>query len=159
MARLKTLFSLVRLNRNTSMTLSMRARCDEWTRSVPVSGQATSLPLQQGNTDQVSLLVSHQVQKSWVSFKDKTGAQGRCLELDEFGDDLTRKGRLVLDQQSGEEGQLREVSSKCGMESMAALRRMAGMKSFDKGKLVITSPSEVRLRPNFKKIFTCLNQV
>ena len=51
----------------------------------------------------------------------------------------------MLDQQSGEEGQLREVSSKCGMESMAALRRMAGMKSFDKGKLVITSPSEVRL--------------
>ena len=156
MARQKARFSLARMNRNTSMALSMRARCDEWTRSVPVSGQASSLPLQQGSTDQVSLLVS---QKSWVSFKDKIGAQGRCLELDEFGDDLTRKVRLVLDQQSGEEGQLREVSSKCGMESMAALRRMAGMKSFDKGKLVITSPSEVRLRPNFKKIFTCLNQV
>ena len=156
MARQKARFSLARMNRNTSMALSMRARCDEWTCSVPVSGQASSLPLQQGSTDQVSLLVS---QNSWVSFKDKIGAQGRCLELDEFGDDLTRKVRLVLDQQSGEEGQLREVSSKCGMDSMAALRGIASMKSFDKGKLVITSPSEVRLRPNFKKIFTCLNQV
>ena len=142
MARLKALFSLARRNVNTSMALSMRARCVEWTRSVPVPGQATSLSLQQGSTDQVSLLVSHQVQKILVSFKDKIRAQGRCLELDEFGDDLTRKVRLVLDQQSGEEG---EVSSKWGMDSTAALRGIAGMKFCDKGKLVITSPFVVRL--------------
>ena len=56
MARQKALFSLARMNVNTSMALSMRARCVEWTRSVPVPGQATSLSLQQGSTDQVSLL-------------------------------------------------------------------------------------------------------
>ena len=145
MARQKAMFALARMNLNTSMALSMRARCVEWTRSVPVlSGQATSLPLQQGSTDQVSLLDSHQAQKSWVSFKDRIGAQGRCLELDEFGVDLTRKVRLVLDQ-SGDEGQLREVSPKRVMDSMAALRGIAGMKFCDAGKLLIPSPSEVRL--------------
>ena len=142
MARQKALFSLARINLNTSMALSMRARCVEWTRSVPVSGQASSLSLQQGSTDQVSLLVPHQVQKSWVSFKDKNGAQGRCLELDEFGEGQVR---LVLGQQSGEEGQWREVSSKCVMDSMAALRGRAGMKFCDEGKLLLTSPSAFRL--------------